>query len=457
MTYQTINPYTNTLVRSYPDAGNSDLEDALARGHALYKHWRGGQADLRSKILHGVARLMGEDRTRLSGLITMEMGKRISESQAEVDICISIADYFADHAEELLKPTTLETDTGHGHVVKQALGVLIMVEPWNFPYYQIMRVFAPNFILGNPMILKDASNIPACAQAFADIVERAGAPKGSLSNLRMDYGQVDKAIADRRVAGVALTGSERGGSSVARSAGEHLKKSTMELGGNDVFIVLDDADMSEVARLAPDARLGNTGQVCCASKRFIVMESKYDEFMDIMTEAFAKPKPGDPSDPATTLGPMSSVGARDNLQKQVDAAVDAGAHVAYGNERLDSPGAFFQPTVLTDIAPDNPVYDQEMFGPVAAVYKVESVREALDLANDSSYGLGSVIVSGDPERAERVAEGIETGMGFINGPWTTAPGLPFGGVKNSGFGRELYTYGFDAFANEHLILDESGR
>ncbi|BDR52913.1 aldehyde dehydrogenase [Bombiscardovia nodaiensis] len=452
MTYQTINPYTNQLVKTYPDSSDDDLERALSLGHGLYKKWRQEPAATRSQSLHTIASSMRKKKDELAQLMTLEMGKRIQEAEFEVDLCADIADYFADESENFLRPTPLVTKAGKAYVVKQAIGVLMMVEPWNFPYYQIMRVFAPNYMLGNPMILKHASNVPGCAQAFADLVREAGAPEGSITNLFLNYDQVDAAIADKRLAGVALTGSERGGSSVAQTAGKYLKKSTMELGGNDVFIVLDDADMDLVKQMAPGARLGNAGQVCCASKRFVVMDNLYDDFLSSMVEAFRKPEPGDPADPATTLAPLSSVGARDKLQEQVDAAVAAGAQVAVGNERIDSPGAFFRPTILTGIDSSNPAYDQEMFGPVAAVYKVGSEQEAIDLANDSSYGLGSVVMSQDPDRADRVARAIETGMGFINGGWTTAPELPFGGVKNSGYGRELYTYGFDAFTNEHLIL-----
>ena len=303
------------------------------------------------------------------------------------------------------------------------------------------------------MILKDASNCPASAQAFADAVKEAGAPAGSLTNLFLSYDQVNKAIADKRVAGVCLTGSERGGAAVAKEAGTNLKKNTMELGGNDAFIILDDADWNLVEKVAPAARLYNAGQVCTSSKRFIVLEKDYDRFLKIMKEAFSKVKMGDPLDPTTTLAPLSSKKAKDKLQGQVDLAVKNGAKVYYGNKPVALEGQFFMPTILTDITPDNPIFDTEMFGPVASVYKVKSEEEAIELANNSSYGLGNTVFSQDYEHAERVAAKIETGMSWINDGWASLPELPFGGVKNSGYGRELSGYGIEEFMNKHLIYE----
>ncbi|MFB9769531.1 NAD-dependent succinate-semialdehyde dehydrogenase [Lactiplantibacillus modestisalitolerans] len=452
MAYQSINPYNNQVLKSYPNASDADLEAALVAGHQLYKQWRGESSATRKPILHQIAALMRAHKAQLAATITREMGKLISESEAEVELCAEIADYFADNAAEFLKPVPLTTAIGPAYYRKQSLGVLFMVEPWNFPYYQIMRVFAPNFMIGNPMILKHASNTPACAAAFANLVQEAGAPAASLTNLFISYDQVASAIKDSRVIGAALTGSARGGASVAKTAGESLKKSTLELGGNDPFIVLDDADMQQVAQWAPISRIGNAGQICTASKRFIVLAQHYDEFLEMLKAAFAAVKPGDPMDPATTLAPLSSAGAKKHLQEQVDAAVQAGAQVYYGNQPIDLPGQFFQPTILTGITADNPIYDQEMFGPVATVYKVDSEAAAIKLANDSSFGLGSSVFSKDLDHAQRVADQIESGMTFINRGWVSVPELPFGGVKTSGYGRELADLGFSAFVNEHLVV-----
>lgn len=454
MAYKTINPYTNEVEKEFPNATDEELEAVLAKAHQLYLDWRNDSESLedRKAILHRVADILRERRTEYATIMSHDMGKLIGEAEGEVDLCADICDYYADKANEFLKPRTLETDAGKAYYIKQSTGVLVAVEPWNFPFYQIARVFAPNFIIGNPMILKDASNCPASAQAFADAVLEAGAPEGSLNNMFISYDQVAKAIADKRVSGVCLTGSERGGMSVAAEAGKNLKKTTMELGGNDAFIILDDADWELVREVAPQARLYNTGQVCTSSKRFIVMADKYDEFLEVLKDAFSAVRMGDPTDRTTTLAPLNSKSAKEKLEKQVELAVENGAKVYYGNEKVDLPGQFFMPTILTDITPDNPIFDQEMFGPVASVYKVNSEEEAIALANNSSYGLGNTVF-GEPEHAARVAAKIETGMSWINSGWASLPELPFGGVKNSGYGRELSELGFNAFVNEHLVFE----
>lgn len=454
MAYKTINPYTNEVEKEFPNATDEELEAVLAKAHQLYLDWRNDSESLedRKAILHRVADILRERRTEYATIMSHDMGKLIGEAEGEVDLCADICDYYADKADEFLKPRTLETDAGKAYYIKQSTGVLVAVEPWNFPFYQIARVFAPNFIIGNPMILKDASNCPASAQAFADAVLEAGAPEGSLNNMFISYDQVAKAIADKRVSGVCLTGSERGGMSVAAEAGKSLKKTTMELGGNDVFIILDDADWDLVKEVAPQARLYNAGQVCTSSKRFIVMADKYDEFLEVLKDAFSAVRMGDPTDRTTTLAPLNSKSAKEKLEKQVELAVENGAKVYYGNEKVDLPGQFFMPTILTDITPDNPIFDQEMFGPVASVYKVNSEEEAIALANNSSYGLGNTVF-GEPEHAARVAAKIETGMSWINSGWASLPELPFGGVKNSGYGRELSELGFNAFVNEHLVFE----
>lgn len=454
MAYKTINPYTNEVEKEFPNATDEELEAVLAKAHQLYLDWRNDSESLedRKAILHRVADILRERRTEYATTMSHDMGKLIGEAEGEVDLCADICDYYADKADEFLKPRTLETDAGKAYYIKQSTGVLVAVEPWNFPFYQIARVFAPNFIIGNPMILKDTSNCPASAQAFADAVLEAGAPEGSLNNMFISYDQVAKAIADKRVSGVCLTGSERGGMSVAAEAGKSLKKTTMELGGNDAFIILDDADWELVREVAPQARLYNAGQVCTSSKRFIVMADKYDEFLEVLKDAFSAVRMGDPTDRTTTLAPLNSKSAKEKLEKQVELAVENGAKVYYGNEKVDLPGQFFMPTILTDITPDNPIFDQEMFGPVASVYKVNSEEEAIALANNSSYGLGNTVF-GEPEHAARVAAKIETGMSWINSGWASLPELPFGGVKNSGYGRELSELGFNAFVNEHLVFE----
>lgn len=453
MAYKTIYPYNNKVLKEYENASDEDLEQALSSGHQVYQQWRTEDPRSRGVVLQKVADLMKQKRTDLAKAMTYDMGKLLTESLGEVDLCIWIAEYYAEHGSYLLQPEPLDTKKGHGYYLKQATGVLVAVEPWNFPLYQVMRVFTPNYMVGNPIILKSASICPTSVQMFADLVQDAGAPKGAFTNLFIDYDQVARAIEDPRVAGVCLTGSERAGASVAQSAGKALKKSTLELGGNDAFIILADADWDELKQVVPQARLYNAGQVCTSSKRFIVMDSMYDQFLEILQTAFSQVKMGDPMDEATTLAPLSSKGAKEKLQSQVDAAIAGGAQVYYGNQPVDLPGQFFQPTILTDIAHDNPIFDQELFGPVASVYRVHDEAEAIALANDSSYGLGGTVFSSDLEHAKKVAAQVETGMSFINAGWSSTPDMPFGGVKNSGYGRELSALGIESFINYHLVLE----
>lgn len=453
MSYKTVNPYTNEVVKEYPDATNQQLEDALQKGHELYKTFKSQDISERAEILHQVAAKIRERSDELARMSTIEMGKLIGESKGEVELCAMIADWYADHAADMLAPEEIETGAnGIAEIHYQSTGVLMMVEPWNFPYYQIMRVFAPNFMVGNPMVLKHASNTPGSAQLMADIILEAGAPEGSLTNLFLNYDQVADAIADSRVQGTALTGSERGGASVGKTAGENLKQTTLELGGMDAFIVLEDANMDDVAEIAWRSRVYNAGQECTSSKRFIVHEDLYDEFVKQLKDNFSKLKPGDPLDPNTTLAPMSTKDAKDKLQEQVNEAVEAGAQVVYGNEEYDLDGQFFMPTILTDIDRDNPVHKTELFGPVAVVYKVSTEEEAIELANDSPYGLGGIVFSGDADHGAQVAKKIETGMVFVNNIRYSLPELPFGGVKKSGYGREMSRTGLMAFVNEKLII-----
>ncbi len=454
MAYKTIYPYTNEVQKTFDNTTDEALEQALALGHNLYKKWRvDDEFEARKMQLHKVASLLRRDRDKYAEVMTKDMGKLFTEAQGEVELCAEIADYYADKAEEFLKPTPLEDINGDAYYLKQATGVLVAVEPWNFPFYQIMRVFAPNFMIGNTMLLKHASICPSSGQAFDDLVKEAGISEGAFKNLFLTYSQVSAAIADPRVVGVCLTGSERGGASIAAEAGANLKKSSLELGGNDAFIILEDADFDILDKTILFARLYNAGQVCTSSKRFIVVGDKnYQTFVDMVVDKFKSVKWGDPMNPETTLAPLSSVEAKQDVLKQIKLAVDSGAVAVYGNTIIDHPGNFVMPTVLTNITKENPIYSQEIFGPVASIYKVDSEEEAIALANDSSYGLGGTIFSKDLDHAKAIAAKIETGMSFINSGWTSHPELPFGGIKNSGYGRELSHLGFDAFVNEHLVF-----
>lgn len=452
MAYETKYPFTNEVLNSYDNISDETIEDILATSHALYKKWRKQDALAnRKEQLHKIAEILRRDVDKYAEIMTKDMGKLFIEAKGEIELCADIADYYVDNADDFLTPRHLETDTGDAYYLRQSTGVILAVEPWNFPFYQIMRVFAPNFIVGNPMVLKHASICPGSAQAFEDLVKEAGAEDGSFTNLFVSYGQVANIIADPRITGVCLTGSERGGASIAEEAGKNLKKTTLELGGNDAFIILDDANLEELKSLLPDVRLYNAGQVCTSSKRFIVTEKNYDAFLEILLESFKGAKWGDPMDPETTLAPLSSAGAKEDVLSQIKLAVDNGAKVLYGNEPIDHPGNFVMQTILTDITKDNPIFNQEIFGPVASVYKVATEEEAIELANDSSYGLGGTVFGTDIDRVHEVAAQIETGMSFINSGWASLPELPFGGIKNSGYGRELSELGFTAFVNEHLV------
>lgn len=452
MAYRTVNPYTNEVEHEYENTTDEQLEHTLQVSYDLYQQWRAhNDLEARKNVIIKLGQLLRQRKHSLAELMTRDMGKLIGEAEGEVELCASFCDYYVAHADAFLAREQLSTGAGRAYLLKQAMGVLVAVEPWNFPFYQVARVFVPNFLVGNPMILKDASICPTSVQAFCDLVKEAGAPEGSLTNLFATYDQVAAAIADKRTAGVCLTGSERAGAIVAAEAGKAMKKSTLELGGNDAFIVADDADMDLLKKTLPFARLYNAGQVCTSSKRFIVNANVYDQFLEMLKDVFSNVKMGNPLDTDTTLAPMCSKGAKEKLQKQVDTAVANGAHVYYGNQPVDLPGQFFMPTILTDISKDNPVFDTELFGPVASVYKAADDDEAIEIANDSSYGLGSTVFSANRDHAEKLAARIETGMTWINSGWASMPEIPFGGIKHSGYGRELYKLGFSEFMNQHLV------
>lgn len=452
MAYQTINPYTDEIIKTYDNHDDAYVEEAIEKGHQLYKNWRDDPVESRAGLLYKLADIFEARADELAKVLTVDMGKRFVEAQGEVALCVAIARYYADHAADFLKPEPIQSEMGEAQVISRPTGVLLMVEPWNFPYYQIMRVFAPNYMAGNPMLLKHASNTPSSAVAFEKVVKEAGAPDGSLTNLFVDYDQVNRIIADDRVQGVALTGSERAGQLIAAEAGKNMKQSSLELGGSDPFIILDDADLSEIKKIIAGARLYNAGQVCTSSKRFIVTEKNYDKLVVMLKEAFSEVKLGDPMSGKTTLAPLSTKRAKENLTKQVRAAVEAGATLAFGSLEQNQPAAMFEPVILTNITKDNPAYYQEFFGPVGQIYKVKNEDEAVALANDSHYGLSGVLFAGDPEHGAEVAARIETGGVFVNSFGGTLPELPFGGVKNSGYGRELSHYGIDTFVNKQLIV-----
>jgi succinate-semialdehyde dehydrogenase/glutarate-semialdehyde dehydrogenase len=364
--------------------------------------------------------------------------------------------YYADNAEAFLAPREFTSVRGDGRIECSPIGVLVGVQPWNYPYYQLTRFAGPNLMAGNVILLKHAPGVPQCALAFERILVEAGLPKGIYTNLFLSNEQVGMLIDDPRVRGVALTGSERAGEALASRAGKNLKKSTMELGGSDAFIVLPDADLEHTVRQAIVGRFGNSGQTCIGAKRFIVVETLKDKFLKAFSEAAKRLKLGDPLDESVTLGPLSSEAALQLLLKQVHEATAHGARVLVGGERSGEKGSFMQPTILTDVTPDNPAFKQEFFGPVAMVFFVKDEDEAIAVANNSPFGLGGSVHTADVERAKRVASRIESGMVFINYPSVSAPDLPFGGIKRSGYGKELSNLGIEEFINRKLILVANG-
>ena len=451
MAYKTTNPFNGATTATFPELDGVALEARLAQAATCFAHWKTESFAERAAVLSRAAAILRERPDEFATLITLEMGKLIAQSRGEVALCAAILDYYAEHAEGFLAPQNLPVKTGSAVVESTPIGVLFGVEPWNFPYYQIARFAAPNLMAGNVVMVKHASNVPQCALAFERLLHEAGAPVGAYTNLFISKDQVAQVIDDARICGVALTGSEAAGAVVAARAGQNLKKTTMELGGSDAFIVLEDADLERAVKAAVAGRMGNAGQACTASKRFIVVESMADKFLASFMDALSVFSPGDPMQAATTLAPLCSEDALLKLQEQVDAAVAHGARIVTGGARIDHPGAFMQPTILTDIAPGNPAYKEEFFGPVALFFRVANEDAAVALANDSPFGLGGSVFSEDIGRAQRVASRIDTGMVFINRPASSAPDLPFGGIKNSGYGRELSGAGIQEFVNKKLI------
>ena len=458
MAFESVNPFNGKLLQSFEPLSVTETATAIAKAELAYADWKKTSFNHRKSILKSFSSALRDRIDEFAELITMEMGKRLLESKAEIQFCATIIDFYADGAETFLADQRMDHSSGHAYIRYEPLGVLLGVMPWNFPFYQVIRFAAPNLMAGNTVMIKHASNVPQCAQAIAELFDKVGLPKHAYTNLFVPTEFVKTIVEDDRIKGVSLTGSEAAGSAVAALAGKQIKKSVLELGGNDAFIVLEDADLKKTVRAAVKGRMRNAGQSCIASKRFIVVESIAGQFLEMFKTAMANQKLGDPMDAATDLGPLSTEAAANDLLAKVQATVQSGATVVLGGDRPDRDGAFFNPTILTDVTPRMPSYDQELFGPVASVYVVKDEAAAIQLANDSSYGLGGSVFTSDIQRGLRVAEQIETGMVFINQPTRSQQDLPFGGVKKSGYGRELSFLGIREFVNTKLIhypLDKS--
>jgi succinate-semialdehyde dehydrogenase/glutarate-semialdehyde dehydrogenase len=446
-----VNPATGEKIKEYPQISDADLDAAIAAATRAHADWsQTTSVAERAPMIKRVAELHTERIQTLAEIAVREMGKPVEQAIGELEFCEAIYSYYADNAEVFLADEEIPLLAGEGTAItrKTSMGPLIGIMPWNFPYYQVARFAGPNLIVGNPILLKPAPQCPESAEAIQSIIDDAGFPAGAYQTIRASNEQIAEAIADPRIRGVSLTGSERAGAAVAEIAGRNLKKVVLELGGSDPFILLGTDDMDEAVQAAVDARLDNTGQSCNAAKRFIVADELYDSFLDNFSTAMKAVEPTDPTSDDAVIGPLSSTTASDRLQDQLDRAVAQGAEVVVGGERKDN---FFPTTVLTGITADNDAYREEFFGPVASVYRVGSEEEAVQLANDTPYGLGSFVFSNDPEQARRVADGIDAGMVFVNGVGLDGAELSFGGVKRSGFGRELGRYGMEEFVNKKLI------
>ena len=458
MAYRTLNPFTEQVVKDYPNHTDAEVETRLAAADDLFRsNWSRGEIEPRLAVLKALSELLIDNRDALATAMAVEMGKPLAQGQGEIDLCASIAAYYADKAASFLKPQPYESELGEAWTEFHPIGVLLAVEPWNFPIYQLIRVVAPAIAVGNPVLFKHASIVPRCAALFEDLCRQAGAPNGCVTNLYVSSDKIADLIADNRIQGVALTGSEGAGAKVASKASEQLKKSTLELGGSDVFVVLDDADIEKAVAAGVEGRLSNAGQVCTGSKRFIVQKSVADAFIKGFVEGMKSAVMGDPMDPQTVLGPLSSEDALKTLTEQVEVALSHGAKALTGGKPANRKGFFYEPTVLAGITKDNPAYYQEFFGPVAQIFVVEDDDAVVIQANDSHFGLGGSIFAGDTDRARKLASRIETGMVFINTTTTSMPELPFGGVKRSGFGRELGDVGIKEFVNRKLVVVSNGK
>jgi len=454
MPYSTINPYTGEIIKVFPDATDAEVASAIETAHATFLQWKKTPFAERSAVMRKAAGLLRERKYKYAHLLTLEMGKITAEALAEVELSAAIFDYYADNAEKLLQPETIPVASpaeGHAVLIHEPLGVLLAIEPWNFPYYQVARIIAPQLSAGNTILLKHASNVPQSAAAFEQLLLDAGLPKGGFKNLYATRPQIDHILNHPFVRGVALTGSEAAGATVATTAAKALKKSTLELGGADAFVVLADADLDKTVKWAVFGRHWNGGQVCVSSKRIIIVDALYDEFLKRYTKGVEGLKAGDPFDLATTLAPLSSQGAADELKQKIRDAVAHGATATEVGPRVPATGAFVQPTILTGVKPDNPAYSIEFFGPVSMLFRATGEADAIRIANDSPFGLGGSVFTRDTKHGAEVAAQISTGMVFVNHPTMAKADLPFGGIRRSGYGRELIGLGIKEFVNHKLI------
>jgi succinate-semialdehyde dehydrogenase/glutarate-semialdehyde dehydrogenase len=447
MSIQSVNPATGDVIETYEPTSPKELERALAGAHAAFLEWRNTPFSTRTRHMRNAGEMLKKRRADFARLMTLEMGKPIVQAEAEVDKCAWTCEFFAEHAEGFLAEQPRETDASRSYVRFDPLGPVLAVMPWNFPFWQVFRFAAPALMAGNAAVLKHASNVPGCALAIESVFRDAGFPRGLFSTVLIGSSAVAGLIADRRIVAVTLTGSDRAGSTVAEHAGRELKKTVLELGGSDPFIVLHDADLAATAKMAAEARLVNSGQSCIAAKRFVVVEAVADQFIPRFVDELRARRVGDPLARETQVGPQARVDLRDALHRQVEESIRRGARRLLGGEIPPGKGAFYPPTLLTEVSEGMAAFDEETFGPVAAVIRAKDDADAVRLANTSSFGLGASVWTQDRTRAERLAAQIESGAVFVNGIVKSDPRVPFGGIKRSGYGRELSEYGIREFVN----------
>ncbi|MFA0960634.1 NAD-dependent succinate-semialdehyde dehydrogenase [Roseivirga sp. BDSF3-8] len=451
MPIQSKSPYSGKIHNTYNEHTDHEVDEAIGRAHSAYLAWKLTTFEERSRLMKAAAEEIRQNKAHYAGLMTAEMGKHKREAEAEMDKCALACDYYADNAEKFLADEKLPVEEGEAYIAYDPMGVVLAIMPWNFPYWQVIRFAAPALMAGNVGILKHSSVVPGCALALEEIFRKAGFPEGCFTTLLVSGSKVSRILENPKVKAATLTGSEGAGSKVAEKSGAELKKTVLELGGSDPFIVLEDADVEETATTAVKARMQNCGQSCIAAKRFFVHEKIYDEWLEKFRSGMERLTLGDPEDQAIDYGPMATEDLANELLEQVKKSVDKGAKVLLGGDRPDREGAFFNPTILTDVKPGMPAYDEELFGPVAMVFKVKDEEEAVLIANDSPYGLGGSVWTGDIERGKRLVRKVESGAVYINKMMASAPEVPFGGVKKSGYGRELSHLGIREFVNQKTV------
>ena len=447
MSLQSVNPATGAVLETFEETSPTELDRIIARADAASREWRVLPVAARAERLRAAGRILRERKDAYARTTALEMGKPLAQGVAEAEKCAWVCDYYADQAAAMLADQPRQTDATRSYVRFEAIGPVLAIMPWNFPFWQVFRFAAPALAAGNAGILKHAPNVSRCALEIEHAFQDAGLPDGLFRSVFLSNEAAAGVIADQRVRAVTLTGSDRAGSQVAERAGRHLKKTVLELGGSDPFIVLEDADLARAAQIAAEARLQNSGQSCIAAKRFIVVEPIAQDFIERFTAEMGARRVGDPLDPAISIGPQARLDLRENLHRQVRESVQRGAQVVLGGQLPGGPGAFYPPTVLTAVQPGMPAFDEETFGPVAAVVRANDEADAIRIANGSQYGLGASVWTADRARGERVARAIEAGSVFVNALVKSDPRLPFGGVKRSGFGRELSEYGLREFVN----------